>query len=205
MRYRTDPRAAQVFPCTAIGATGGITVTNGASLTIENCVVSNFTGDAVFASGFPGQLRISDTTIRGNGTGIRTQGGMTLDLARSTLKGNSVAGVFVSASVVGTITVATVSDTVATGNGDGFRSDSTASAGARLSLIRSTASHNSVGVHAMTNGAGTAELFISSSMVIGNGMGLKNDAATLESLGNNSVRYNYMGDASGTVTTVPGL
>jgi hypothetical protein len=187
-----------------IGAFNGVSMTDGTSLTIENCVISNFTFRGVFVNA-PASVRISDTTIRGNFDGVFVQGGAKLTVAGSSIKANNDAGIWVNGDVASTTTVGTVSDTTATGNGWGFVAASQAATTgvARLAVSRSTSSNNNYGALSQ-NAAGGTLVSISGSLITGNvGIGLHNNGGTMESQGNNTVRQNAT-DASGTITTFSG-
>lgn len=186
------------------GGLNGISMANAASLTIENCVISNFSsGRGIFVNA-PGTVRVSDSIIRGNNDGIFVQGGATVDVSRSSLKGNFNTGIWVDGSVLSTLTSGIVSDTIATGNGVGFVSVAFGPGTSRLAVTRSTASNNASGALTDQGSGGTAALTISASLVTVNGVGLNNTNGTLESQGNNTVRQNTT-DVSGTITTFGGI
>jgi nitrous oxidase accessory protein NosD len=184
-----------------IGGTNGngVQMTAGHSLTIENCVFSNFSSTGVIAALAGAAVRISDSTFRGNSTGLAVFGGATLDVARSSFKGNIQSGVSVGDGSTGT-----VSDSVATGNGLGMWVNSF-NADARLVVTRSTASNNSsAGLAAEMLHAGMPTLVVSGNLVTGNSNGLMNLLGTLESQGNNTVRQNET-NVSGAITTISGM
>ena len=180
-----------------IGGVNGVSMTNGASLTIENCVISNFSSSGVVVNA-PAAVRVSGSTVRGNFDGVLVRGGALLDVSRSSFKGNSHMGVLVQGDVPAVITGGTVSDSTATGNGSGFVSLSTGGI-ANLSIRRSTASYNTTAGVLAQVGGGTAVLDVARSVVTGNGIGLSNVGATLESQGNNMVRQNTT-NTSGTIS-----
>jgi hypothetical protein len=189
-----------------VGGTTGVSMTNGTSLTIENCVISNFSGNGVFISA-PASVRISDTTSRGNGAnGIWAENGATLDVSRSSLKGNVDSGVWISGDIASTVTRATVSDSVATSNlNNGMVAVNFSTNGtARLAVTRSTVSNNGNSGVGTQVSAGTALLTISNSIVTGNPYGLANFSGTLESQGNNTVRQNGTNTLN-TITATPGV
>jgi hypothetical protein len=189
-----------------VGGTTGVSMTNGTSLTIENCVISNFSGNGVFISA-PASVRISDTTSRGNGAnGIWAENGATLDVSRSSLKGNVDSGVWISGDIASTVTSATVSDSVATSNlNNGMVAVNFSTNGtARLAVTRSTVSNNGNSGVGTQVSAGTALLTISNSIVTGNPYGLANFSGTLESQGNNTVRQNGTNTLN-TITATPGV
>ena len=146
----------------------------------------------------PAAVRISDSTVRGNFDGILAQGSSTADISRSSFKGNSHMGVLVTGNVAGA-TSATVSDSTATGNGTGFAA-LTSGGPAQLVVTRSTASYNTT---AGITSSATAVVSVSGSVVSGNGIGLNNAGATLESQGENTVRLNGA-NTSGTVVQFAG-
>jgi hypothetical protein len=189
-----------------VGGTTGVSMTNGTSLTIENCVISNFSGNGVHISA-PASVRISDSTSRGNGgNGIYADNGATLDVSRSSMKANGDSGFWMNGTFTFTSTIATISDSVATSNSNnGFVAlSNVANATARVAVTRSTVSNNSnIGV-ATQQTAGTAVFTISNSIVTGNGYGFANISGTLESEGNNTVRQNGT-NSFGVITATPGI
>ena len=185
-----------------IGGVDGVSMTDGTSLTIENCVISNFSNVGISVN-TAASVRISDTTARNNLHGILAQKGASLDVSRSSLKGNSGAGVFLVGYDAGVTTSGTVSDTAATGNVYGFISQSSGTGIAHLAVSRSTASNNTSSAVATFQPSGTALLTISGSVVTGNNIGLNNITGTLESQGNNTVRQNTT-NTSGTITPFSG-
>jgi nitrous oxidase accessory protein NosD len=148
-------------------------------------------------------VRISDSLIRDNLTGVFLANGPRATISGTKLLGNSDAGVSLLGNIAGVTTTAAIADTVVsgstiavfTGTGDG-------GAVVRVSITRSTIVNNEFGV-AGGGGAGTESISIGYSMVTGNATaGLsQSGSATLESLGNNIVRQN--GPDNGTITPVP--
>jgi hypothetical protein len=189
-----------------VGGSRGINMTDGASLTIENCVLSNFTSAALYISA-PASVRVSDSVMRGNYDGIFVAGGATLEVSRSRFVGNIDAGIWVNGDTPSTTTRAVVSDSVATGNAFGFTAANTSPSGSgasQLAISRSTVSHNSAyGVLAEAD-SGTALVTISGSLIINNGTGLFNLSGTFESQGDNTVRQNSTNSA-GSITVAAGL
>ena len=185
------------------GGSIGVSMTAFSTLSIENCVVSNFTQYGVLASS--GSTRISDTVLRGNQYGIFAGGSTRVDVFRSKMNGSAQAGVFVSGSVGGTTTQVTVSDSEASGNNYGFYvTDSGGTGTARLAISRSTASFNpSAGVWVEQPGMGFARVTVSHSLVAGNGYGFLQNSGTFISQGDNTVRDNGS-DQSGIITLVSG-
>ena len=184
--------------------THGVNMTNGASLIVENCVISNFSARGIFVD-TAATVRVSDTVVRGNFNGIQVQNGASLDVARSRIINNSATGLIAYATPASTFTTVAVSDSVASGNTSyGFLVNDAAVATAKMSVTRSTASQNGAGFGAVTSSGGTVIMSVGNAMASGNGQGFYNSASTFESLGNNLVRQNAS-DTVGTITTVPGV
>jgi hypothetical protein len=156
------------------GGQEGVHVVGGSSLTLENCVVSNFSRNGIAVEA-DGTVRIVDSVVRGNFEGASIAG--RAEVARSRFMGNAANGLRVD-SVGGTAS-ASVSDSVASGNGfTGFLVTSASGRG-RMSLIRSTAANN--GHHGFMNrvlgAGGAASMTIKGSMASSNaGAGFINSA-----------------------------
>jgi Right handed beta helix region len=194
------------------GGTNGVNMTNGARLSIENCVISNFSGgNGVFVSA-NAAVRIVDSLIRDNLYGVYIQGGATAAISGSKIVGNAnnSEGVYVFGNTANTTTTAAISDTIVTDHYIGvYAYSNTTTAVARMSVTRSTLSNNNNVGAAVTNGIAGAPalLIISNSMVTGNlniGLYQNGTGATLRSLGNNTVDQNGT-NTTGTITTVPGI
>ncbi|MEP7069273.1 MAG: right-handed parallel beta-helix repeat-containing protein, partial [Usitatibacter sp.] len=94
-----------------VGATNGVVMTNGARLSIENCVISNFSGFGVTVNA-GAVVRIVDSIIRDNvGRGVSLDGGATATISGSKFLGNGDRGVWVRVNAVGT-TTASISDSL---------------------------------------------------------------------------------------------
>jgi Periplasmic copper-binding protein (NosD) len=186
-------------------ANNGIVMTNGSRLSIENCVISNFsTGTGVWIT-TPATVRIVDSLIRDNYNGVYIDLGAVAVISNSKMLGNNN-GVFVDGTTGVTTTVAISDSTVANGGNVGIWGTSSGAAGlGRVSVIRSTVSNNgNIGILADTSG-GAAVVTVSENLVTGNSTGLsQGSAATLETLGNNTVRQNGA-DTAGTLTSVSGI
>jgi hypothetical protein len=187
-----------------LGADRGISMTAGASLTIENCVISNFLNYGVYVS-TPAPVRILNTNVSGGVDGVFVQGGAILDIARSTFRDADQAGVHVNGDIAATTTNGTIVDSVSTGNAVGYFASSGSTGIARMAVSRSAAANNyGFGVFVLTSSATTALATVSGSTVTNNLDGLRNDGGTLESRGDNTVRQN-VNNTAGTITTVPGI
>jgi hypothetical protein len=186
-----------------LGATRGVSMTSGSSLSVENCVISNFTTAGIFVRGAV-NVRIVDSLVRGNFDGIVVQGGASAELSRSSLVGNNRIGIYVGGDVDATNTQGSISDSVATGNGFGFVALNFGSTGtARMTVTRSTASNGTTGILAQQAG-GTITVSVSNSSATGNTFGFNNLSGVFESQGNNTVRGN-INNTGGTITTFSGI
>jgi hypothetical protein len=184
------------------GASRGVSFTNGAALSIENCLITNFASEGVFVN-TAAEVRIIDSTIRGNGWGVVLVAGAVATMAGSKVMGSANEGLSVSASPPGTTTIAAVSDSVFSGNLVGLSVTAPHAATAYASMSRSMVVNNGKGVLA-DGGAGTVLITVGDSLVTGNTVGglVQVGSATLESR-NNVVRQNGS-DTSGAITTLAG-
>jgi hypothetical protein len=195
------------------GATAGISMTAGSSLSIENCVISNISGPGIVVNAAnnntnPISVRIVDTVVRNSAYGVYLQDGARAVISGSKFLGNST-GVWVTSLLAGVETTAEINDTVSQGTGHGFSSFSPVTgATVKVWLNRITASGHAFGVMA-NSGNGDVTVTVANSSVTGGGKGLvqifqgSTGSATLRSLGNNVVQDNNM-DIDGTVTAVGG-
>jgi hypothetical protein len=177
-------------------------MTNGDSLSIENCVVSNFgAGNGVHIN-TPAKVRIFDTVVRNNGIGILVQGGAKAAVASSKILANPTSGIHVY-SQSNPFTEVSINDSLISHNGSGVHVyETNASTLNRVAVFRSTISHNTLfGVASEFNGGPTV-VSVSESLLMNNTTGFAQigAGATLESFGNNTLRAN--GGDTGTVTTV---
>ncbi len=208
------------------GAAGeGIYMTNGASLTVENCLIAN-ARHGIYVNG-ASSVRITDTTIRGNGIhGLVIEDGARATVTRATISGNFNIGVHVSGIAASTITTADIADSTVDGNSsgvialstnatalikvsvrdsrivrntnDGVAAESVASAPVTFSASNNIISNNSIGINVY---AGGSKMWASSNTVSDNVYGFYNYFGLLESAGNNAVRNNGT-DTYGTITLV---
>jgi hypothetical protein len=188
-----------------IGGTNGVSMTDGAKLSIENCVISNFAAGGIGVSVITGAaVRIIDSLIRDGSTGVYIKGGATATISGSKIVGNSSVGINVEGFPGSTTTIAAISDTVVANNFFGIQTAAFASipAVAKAFVTRSTVSNNTIGVN-VNGSVGTSVITISNSMVTGNtSSGLQqSNSGMMESLGNNTVRQNGS-NTIGTVTLV---
>jgi nitrous oxidase accessory protein NosD len=147
------------------------------------------------------RLRVVDSIIRDNGSGILVDGGAQADISRTKIFGNTNYGVQVRA--LGGMTTASITDTVLSQNNYGAHAFSDGG-NARIYLRRVTASRNVAQGVMSESLSGTSVVAVGESLVTANGVGLNQSGGTaiLRTLGNNHVAENTL-DVSGTITTLP--
>lgn len=182
------------------GGNYGISMTAGTKLSIENCVISNF--NAVNQYGVfvntAATVRMVNTLVRDNDTGIAFQAGATADISGTKFLGNGN-GVLAQ-STASTITTVTISDTVVTGGGTGIEAFSGTSGSTRINMVRTTVTNTTEGIVASAT-SGAASVTFSDSMVTGNTTGyFKGSGGTLTSLVNNTIADN--GSNTGPLATL---
>ncbi len=196
-------RNLSVTPIPGGGGVNGIVMSDGARLSVENSVIYNFSAGHGIRVSTAATVRIVNTLIRDNSFGIWLQSGATADISGTKILGNSSVGIRVNGNVGGATSTAAVTDCVMTGNGYGISAYADNATGtSRVSVTRSTFTNNLIGVRS-DSFQGTVLITLGDSMVTGNGKGLSQvgAGATLESLGNNTIRQNT--DLNeGTITTV---
>ncbi len=193
------------------GGVNGITMTGGAALSVERCLISGFAGTGVSVS-TPASVRILDTIIRDQGgEGIYLTKGAKADIANTKVFGNAYSGVLVDGSIAGTTTRATLSDSVVVGVKNtidwGVSAESYVATGtAQLEIVRSVIGNATKGLVAYSTGGGSATVTLSRSRVSGNTTGLEQlgAGAVLRSRGNNSVNGNST-NTSGTITPLSAM
>jgi hypothetical protein len=195
-----------IVPFPGSGATDGIMMTNGNSLTIQETVIASLPDNGVYVSAIAGtRIKIMDSVIRNNGNfGVFLRGGAIADISNSKITGN-YSGVRVDGSVAGTITTAAVNDSVLSSNTFGLDAYADiAGSTARWTAIRTTASHNQYGFMCESAG-GTVLCTAGYSMASGNSnFGFyQGGTATFRSLGNNIVIDNGT-NVVGTITPLAG-
>ena len=187
---------------TLLGAGGaeGITFKSGGALHVEGCLISGFIGDGIRFVG-AGKLFVKDTTSRNNGHGILidvASGTATALIEHCRLEKNAFVGLFVSTNAR-----VTARDTVAAGNGGGFKAISGLSGlSAELNLEGCAATGNFLGIHSESGNGGAALVRVSNSTVTNNDKGLFSTGAVQGSIltrGNNTVEGNAVnGSFTGT-------
>ena len=215
-----------IVPLLGGGGTGGINMTNGAGLTVENCVIANLTATGIYVN-TAASLRVTDTTIRDNGiNGIHLLNGARATVTRATISGNSDTGVGVFGTVASTTTTADIADSTMDGNNlafiawsqnatailktsirdsrvvrnitYGLIAQSTNGASSTLSVSNNIISNNGDGIRAVSAGS---KVWASGNTVSENGVGLFNNSGLFESAGNNAVRNNGT-NTLGTITAI---
>ena len=182
----------------------------GAKLSIENCVIANFTNGPGVQVNSAATLRIVNTLIRDSNSGIQLGNGATADISNSKIYGSATAGIIAIAAA--SPTTASVSDTIVSGSLSTGGIGSTgiialSNAGnSQISVTRTTITNNNTGIQSQAS-VGTAMISISDSMLSGNlcGLGVSpfGGTAIVESLGNNAIRQNTNATCGGgSVTTV---
>ena len=184
------------------GGANGILMNSNGNLSIENSLISNFSDagqHGVFVNA-AASVRMVDTLIRDNNTGIQLQAGAVSDISGSKFLGNSVG--ILTASSSSPFTSTTVSDAIVTGGGTGIEAISSGAGSARIQIIRSSVTNNLTGITSSASG-GTAPVTLSESMVTGNAVGYSVGAGgSLVSLVNNTIAEN--GSNSGSLTPLLG-
>jgi hypothetical protein len=223
---RVALRNLVIVPLPGGGGTSGIFMTNGAGLTVENCLVANMPAMGIDVS-TAASVRVTDTTIRDNGNhGLLLQSGARATVTRATLSGNGNDGIRLQGNMAGTTTTADIADSTMDGNSWGVRAvsaDATAvvkvsvdgsrivrnateglvaqsNLGASVTLAGSNniVSNNGTGFSAFNAGS---KVWASGNTVSGNGTGLLNSGGLFETAGSNAVRNNGI-DKSGSIAVV---
>ena len=184
-----------------VGQTG-IQFNIGKSLTVENCVIRHMTGTGIFfqSTSATSTLTVSNSLMADNGNiGILLlpTGSVTAVFNRIEANNNGNTGIFVDGgNSAGTNTVnATVSDSVAAGNFDGFVSASqSGSAPTSVMVFHSVAANNSTGVAVTGTGA---TLRLANSTVTGNTNGwTATTSGVVDSYGDNYIDGNVANETA---------
>ena len=189
-----------------LGGAHGVEMSSGARLSVENCVIANFSGAGLYVHA-PASVRIVDTLVRDSYRGAELIDGAAASISGSKFLGNTMNGILVGGSASGTNTTASISDSVVMGSGTdwGISAQSlAATATVRVEVVRSAVSKSLAGVVANSTAGGAASVVLSRSRVTGNGTALSQGGAgaALNTLGNNAVADNAA-NTSGTITLLP--
>ena len=212
------------------GGNRGINMTNGAKLTVENCVISNLSNGIVVATA--AIVRVTDTTIRDNSSnGLWLLNGTSATVTRATISGNPNGGITVDGNLPGTTTTADIADSTMVENFHGVRAysnnltavvkvsvhdsrlvqnggygaytSSASGAAVTLSLSNNIVSNRAIGATGIASFGAGSKVWASGNTVSDNGgAGLLNQGGVFESAGNNAVRNNNPNASLG-ITTVP--
>ncbi len=178
------------------GSGDGIEVTAGDSLTVQNCVITNFSsgGYGLRVTGST-QVRLLDSLLQGNSVGARFENGPTALISGSRFLSSIGSALYASASGAGVVTQVEVSRSEASGNGGtGFYADANTSGRVELNVKDSVASRNAYGVYVLSS-AGTILAMVSNNLVSGNwinGLYASSSGAKLVATGN-KVSHNGTG------------
>jgi len=187
-----------------LGGGTGVHVTSAASVTMENCVVSNFGGWGIQVDSNT-DVRLTDLIVRGNGYAIEAGGifvsnGSTATLTNVRMSRNTAAGLQVQDNG-DVVTAAVVTDSDSSHNGIGFWAVRVNVGSPRISIRDSTAVGNALG--AWASGGVASFIAVGNSSFVGNSTAFQNDSGTFESYSNNLLRYNTI-DTSGTIAPATG-
>jgi len=186
------------------GGGNGIVFNSGKSLTVENCAIRNLSvGSApsagvgiLFQPSTSSTLAVSNTFVADNIGGVAVQptaaANANATLSRTEMHNNSLVGFGVTGfNTTGTV-AATVADSVAARNGNGFLAVSGGTTG--LMVVRSVAANNDFGLQAL---GASATLRVGDSIVTGNTTGwVVAQGGTVQSYGNNAVNGNAGGEGA---------
>ena len=180
------------------GGNSGVVVVTGDRLLVEGCLISGLTSGAGISVGANSRLRVIDSIVRDNSSGIIVEAGATAEIAGTTIVGNTNYGLFVTA--LGGTTTASVTDTIVSQNAYGAYA--LANGGnTRLYASRVTASKNTAFGIVSESQSGTSVVSIGGSVVTANPSGLVQSGAgaIMRTLGDNHVAGNTI-DVTGTLT-----
>jgi len=191
-----------------VAGTTGIVFNSGASLTVENCIVRHMANDGIdfTSTTATSAFTVSNSLVADNGgTGIflSPTGSTTAVFNRDEVNNNIGDGIVVVGSTsAGTNTVnATVSDSVAAGNGDTgfFSATGSGKAPTSLMIFHSVAANNGTGVGA--SGTNGVTVRLANSTVTGNTFGWATEtSAVIASYGDNYIDGN--GSNTGSLTSI---
>ncbi len=168
-----------------LGITGttGIQFNSGASLTVSDSVIRNFTGNGIsFLPAASSGISVSRTLVSKNGGAgilVQPQGSASatadFEQVRTQYNGANFYGIAIDASVTTGGINATATDSISSNNGGGFivtapNFVNDVFVTVSLMLVRCTASNNHTGVQAGDNGLG-GEVILSQVAIYGNQLG----------------------------------
>jgi len=185
----------------ATPGTSGVVMTGASSLAIENSLIANLPVKGISVS--TGTLKVSDTTLRNNGSwAIWLQDGARAVISSTRMLDNGH-GLYAYGNLAAATTTATLSDCVISGGGNGVQAWTDAATSALIWVARSTIERTNIAMD-VENGAGIAEISVGSSLIVNNNyswyQGTVGGGSTLYSLGNNQMSTGGLGDK----TLLPG-
>ena len=186
-----------------LGGSVGINMTDGASLTLDNCVISNFSSSGLIVNAPSAKVKVSNSVFSTNGQdGVLAAQGK-VDVTGSRANGNTRGGFSAVTTGGGNTATLTVTDSSASGNAYGFFALANATTStAHVSLTRVTGTNQTDGMR-VEQITGSATGIVGNSTFTENVNGLNNVGGILRSLGNNVVDFNT-NNATG-VTALGGL
>ena len=211
-----------------VGAQNGIFMGNGAQLSVENCVISNFATSGIVVSSNPTLVRITNTTIRDNAShGVQLNGGTHTSVTGAHVSGNGGVGIFAYTTVAGADSTLDVADSTIDFNNQGLLAyvngvvaeidasvhgsrivqNSTngigSNGGTPGALVIFAVSHNIISnnTDAGVVAFGSGRVWATTNTVSYNGIGFNNTTGIIESAGDNAMRNNTANTA-GTITAV---
>jgi hypothetical protein len=204
-------RNLAVVPLPASAGTNGVTLAAGASLVVENCLIANLPGNGITVAPTTNtRVRIASSTIRGNAlngiavTPSTSSTSTTFDVIGTNVDGNAGAGFFIHASDATANISGTIRNSrIAQNSGNGITVES--GNGSNVTVNVSHASITNNNATGIVSNLLPAKVFVAGSTITGNtGTGLSaTNGGFIESGGNNEVRNNDGGDASGVCPPTP--
>ena len=211
-----------IVPLPGAGGTNGITMTAGAKLSVQNCLLENLSGGAISVS-TPAVVRITDTTIQDNHQGMTLSNGARATIVRTVVSRSADSGIILYGTA-GTTIIADIADSTLDGNPYGlFLYSNFADDAMKVSITNSRIVQSSqIGLLAQATGTAAVSISVSNTIVSNNGTGIQAYGATtrlwasantvsdnvdglvrlvsavFESAGNNAVRNNGA-DVTGTI------
>ena len=171
----------------------GVDFIGGGTLYVEKSTIHHFTGNGInfIPNNGAAALFVNDVYVRNNGSGILTQPNSTasakVSISRSQVFQNTAAGFRADGTGSSGGIVASITDTVSSGNGGGgiVSFSQSGSAPTKVMIFNSVSSNNSTGLNA--NGA-AAIMRVGNSTVSGNGVGVTiTNGATASTYSNNQI------------------
>ena len=141
-----SPTATVVLRGIAIdgqGGTHGVNVQAALRVRIENCVISNMTGEGLHLASANSETIVADTAIRGNGLGIAMVVPAKLVLDRVRVEQNNAQGLAISPAPGSATHTATITDSTFNGNGqEGMSIVLPANTNAQVQIERTVITYN---------------------------------------------------------------